>query len=168
MSHSVTSLEMNMRKLKFSSLFSCLFFIQICLIRKVYLHHGKKFYFMDLQELARQCCHRQFAASIFLFTLFFRCLYQISLLNLLERVKSKWKESKLPFYFFFVTRLLRMLMDLSREHSPSILILDEMDSIGRKRNDDENETERRIKTEFLKQLDGIYSSSFHSKYSSNL
>lgn len=41
-------------------------------------------------------------------------------------------------------------MDLAREHSPSIIILDEMDSIGRKRNDDENETERRIKTEFLK------------------
>lgn len=47
-----------------------------------------------------------------------------------------------------------MLMDLAREHSPSIIILDEMDSIGRKRSDDENETERRIKTEFLKSLDG--------------
>ncbi|KAL4482538.1 hypothetical protein ABPG72_005781 [Tetrahymena utriculariae] len=52
-------------------------------------------------------------------------------------------------------KLLRMLMDLARENSPSIIILDEMDSIGRKRNDDENETERRIKTEFLKQLDDI-------------
>lgn len=43
-----------------------------------------------------------------------------------------------------------MLMDLAREKSPSIIILDEMDSIGRKRNNDESETERRIKTEFLK------------------
>lgn len=46
-------------------------------------------------------------------------------------------------------------MDLAREHSPAIIILDEMDSIGRKRSDDENETERRIKTEFLKQLDDV-------------
>lgn len=47
-------------------------------------------------------------------------------------------------------------MELAKEHAPSIIILDEMDSIGRKRNEDENETERRIKTEFLKQLDGSY------------
>lgn len=47
-----------------------------------------------------------------------------------------------------------MLFDLAKEHSPAIIIIDEMDSIGRKRNGSESETERRIKTEFLKQLDG--------------
>ncbi len=43
-----------------------------------------------------------------------------------------------------------MLFDLAKENAPSILIFDEMDSIGRKRNGNETETERRIKTEFLK------------------
>ena len=50
-------------------------------------------------------------------------------------------------YFF---RLLRMLFELAKEYSPSCLIFDEMDSIGRKRNGNESETERRIKTEFLR------------------
>ena len=44
---------------------------------------------------------------------------------------------------------------MAREKSPSIIIIDEMDSIGRKRSCHESETERRIKTEFLKQLDGF-------------
>lgn len=48
-----------------------------------------------------------------------------------------------------------MLFELAREKSPSIIIIDEMDSIGRKRNGNESETERRIKTEFLRQMDGI-------------
>lgn len=54
-----------------------------------------------------------------------------------------------------IYRLLRMLFELAREKSPSIIIIDEMDSIGRKRNGNESETERRIKTEFLRQMDGI-------------
>ena len=49
-----------------------------------------------------------------------------------------------------------MLFDLAKEHAPSLIIIDEMDSIGRKRNGSESETERRIKTEFLKQLDGCF------------
>jgi len=47
-------------------------------------------------------------------------------------------------------KLLRMLFDLARERSPSIIVIDEMDSSGRKRNGSESETERRIKTEFLR------------------
>ena len=48
-----------------------------------------------------------------------------------------------------------MLFDLAREHSPSIILIDEMDSLGRKTTGNESETERRIKTEFLKQMDNI-------------
>jgi vacuolar protein-sorting-associated protein 4 len=47
-------------------------------------------------------------------------------------------------------KLLAMLFEIAREYSPSILIFDEMDSLGRKRTGNESETERRIKTEFLK------------------
>ena len=47
-------------------------------------------------------------------------------------------------------KLLAMLFDLAREHSPSIILIDEMDSLGRKRTGNESETERRIKTVFLK------------------
>ena len=52
-------------------------------------------------------------------------------------------------------KLLALLFELAREHSPSIILIDEMDSLGRKRTGNESETERRIKTEFLKQMDNI-------------
>lgn len=52
-------------------------------------------------------------------------------------------------------KLLQMLFEIAREESPSILLIDEMDSLGRKRTGKESETERRIKTEFLKQMDMI-------------
>ncbi|EGR33868.1 vacuolar sorting ATPase, putative [Ichthyophthirius multifiliis] len=52
-------------------------------------------------------------------------------------------------------KLLKILFDLAKENAPSVLIFDEMDSIGRKRNGSETETERRIKTQYLKQLDEI-------------
>ena len=48
-----------------------------------------------------------------------------------------------------------MLFEIAREEAPSILLIDEMDSLGRKRTGKESETERRIKTEFLKQMDLI-------------
>lgn len=48
-----------------------------------------------------------------------------------------------------------MLFELAKEKSPSVLLIDEMDSLGRKRTGKESETERRIKTEFLKQMDQI-------------
>jgi len=55
-------------------------------------------------------------------------------------------------------KLLCMLFDLAREEAPSIIIIDEMDSLGRTRTGSESETERRIKTEFLRQMDKIRSS----------
>jgi vacuolar protein-sorting-associated protein 4 len=47
-------------------------------------------------------------------------------------------------------KLLSLLFELAREESPSIILIDEMDSLGRTRTGNESETERRIKTEFLK------------------
>ena len=52
-------------------------------------------------------------------------------------------------------RLLSMLFELAKERAPSIILIDEMDSLGRTRTGNESETERRIKTEFLKQMDKI-------------
>jgi len=46
-----------------------------------------------------------------------------------------------------------LLFELAREHAPSIILIDEMDSLGRRRTGNESETERRIKTEFLRQMD---------------
>jgi SpoVK/Ycf46/Vps4 family AAA+-type ATPase len=43
-----------------------------------------------------------------------------------------------------------LLFELAIEHAPSIILIDEMDSLGRRRNGSESETERRIKTEFLR------------------
>lgn len=48
-----------------------------------------------------------------------------------------------------------LLFELAREHAPSIILIDEMDSLGRRRTGNESETERRIKTEFLRQMDQI-------------
>ena len=48
-----------------------------------------------------------------------------------------------------------MLFELAIDEAPSIIIIDEMDSLGRTRTGNESETERRIKTEFLKQMDKI-------------
>ena len=50
-------------------------------------------------------------------------------------------------------KLLRTLFDLAAEYSPSIIVLDEMDSLGRKRSNSESDSERRLKTEFLRQMD---------------
>lgn len=47
-------------------------------------------------------------------------------------------------------KLINTLFQMAKEYSPSIIIFDEMDSLVRKRSVRENETERRIKTEFLK------------------
>ena len=40
-----------------------------------------------------------------------------------------------------------MLFELAIEHAPSIILIDEMDSLGRRRTGNESETERRIKEE---------------------
>ena len=55
-------------------------------------------------------------------------------------------------------KLMRTLFALAAVQSPSIIFIDEVDSILTKRSSEENEASRRLKTEFLIQLDGVGSS----------
>eukprot|EP01098_Paradermamoeba_levis_P007568 TRINITY_DN3130_c0_g1_i4.p1 TRINITY_DN3130_c0_g1~~TRINITY_DN3130_c0_g1_i4.p1 ORF type:complete len:448 (-),score=145.63 TRINITY_DN3130_c0_g1_i4:112-1284(-) len=52
-------------------------------------------------------------------------------------------------------RLVRNLFELARENKPAIIFIDEIDSLCSTRSDTESESARRIKTEFLIQMDGI-------------
>lgn len=51
-------------------------------------------------------------------------------------------------------KLVRALFTYARVHQPSVIFLDEIDSILKKRSDTEHESSRRLKTEFLIQFDG--------------
>ena len=55
-------------------------------------------------------------------------------------------------------KLVRTLFAVARMHLPAVIFIDEIDSLLSKRTDDENEGSRRIKTEFLVQLDGATTS----------
>ena len=54
-------------------------------------------------------------------------------------------------------KLVRALFAVARTKLPAVIFMDEIDSLLSKRSDDENEGSRRIKTEFLVQLDGAAS-----------
>jgi len=51
-------------------------------------------------------------------------------------------------------RLVKNLFELARARKPSLIFIDEVDSLCGKRTEGENESSRRIKTEFLVQMDG--------------
>jgi len=55
----------------------------------------------------------------------------------------------------FVTRLVKNLFQLARESKPAIIFIDEIDSLAGTRNESESEGSRRIKTEFLVQMNGV-------------
>uniref|UniRef100_A0A5K3EEW7 Vesicle-fusing ATPase n=1 Tax=Mesocestoides corti TaxID=53468 RepID=A0A5K3EEW7_MESCO len=52
-------------------------------------------------------------------------------------------------------KLVKNLFELAREHRPSIVFIDEVDSLCGSRNEHESESARRIKTEFLVQMQGV-------------
>jgi vacuolar protein-sorting-associated protein 4 len=52
-------------------------------------------------------------------------------------------------------KLVRQLFELARENKPSIVFIDEIDSLCGARNEQESESARRVKTEFLVQMNGV-------------
>lgn len=52
-------------------------------------------------------------------------------------------------------RLVKELFEMARERSPCIVFVDEIDSLCSARSDNESESSRRIKTEFLVQMQGV-------------
>lgn len=52
-------------------------------------------------------------------------------------------------------RLVKQLFEMAREKSPSIVFIDEIDSLANTRGDGDNPAQLQIKTEFLVQMDGV-------------
>jgi len=57
-------------------------------------------------------------------------------------------------------KLVKNLFDLARAHKPSIIFIDEVDSLCSARSDNESESARRIKTQFLIQMQGKWGAGF--------
>ncbi|CAH3149595.1 unnamed protein product [Porites evermanni] len=52
-------------------------------------------------------------------------------------------------------RLVKQLFEMARENKPAIIFIDEVDSLCGSRSENESESARRIKTEFLVQMQGV-------------
>ena len=51
--------------------------------------------------------------------------------------------------------MVKLMFQMARERAPSIVFVDEIDSLCGQRSDNEQESSRRIKTEFLVQMSGV-------------
>lgn len=52
-------------------------------------------------------------------------------------------------------KLVKNLFELARQHKPSIIFVDEIDSLCASRSDSESDSGRRVKTEFMVQMQGV-------------
>ena len=57
-------------------------------------------------------------------------------------------------FFSLLFRLVKNLFEMARDNKPSIIFIDEVDSLCSSRSENESESARRIKTEFLVQMQG--------------
>ena len=72
-----------------------------------------------------------------------RTVFSVSMSHLISRFQG---ESE---------KMVEVLFELAKEYQPAVIMMEECDAVGRKRTLEENEIERRIKIEFLKQLDSV-------------